>query len=242
MRKTTKTTEAAPTRAIAYLRVSTEQQADGGVSLDAQRAKVEAYALACGLVLTDVIVDAGVSAKTIERPGLRQALAALEAGKAEALLVTKLDRLTRSVRDLGTLVEDYFGEGRFALLSVADSIDTRSAGGRLVLNVLGSVSQWEREAIGERTADALVQVRAEGVRLGGEGLGWERTEETDADGRRIVRELPEEAATVQRIRELRAAGKSLRGVAETLTSEGRKTKRGGAWAAKTVRAVLARAS
>ncbi len=241
MKRTTRTNETAPTRAIAYLRVSTEQQADGGVSLDAQRAKVEAYALAVGLTLVETIVDAGVSAKTLDRPGLSQALAALEAGKAEAVLVTKLDRLTRSVRDLGTLVETYFGEGRFALLSVADSIDTRSAGRRLVLNVLGSVSQWEREAIGERTADALVQVKAEGVRLGGEGLGWERTEETDADGRRIVRELPEEADTVARIRELREAGKSLRDIAVTLTVEGRATKRGGRWAAKTVRAVLARA-
>lgn len=240
MKRSTKATEAAPTRAIAYLRVSTEQQADGGVFLDAQRAKVGAYALACGLTLVETIVDAGVSAKTLDRPGLCQALAALTAGKAEALLVTKLDRLTRSVRDLGTLVEDYFAEGRFALLSVADSIDTRSAGGRLVLNVLGSVAQWEREAIGERTSDALVQVRAEGVRLGGEALGWARTEETDTDGRRLVREVEEEAATVARIRALRSEGRTLRDIAATLTAEGRRTKRGGAWAAETVRLVLAR--
>jgi site-specific DNA recombinase len=94
-----------PTRTIAYLRVSTEKQADKGVSLDAQRAKVRAYAEPYDLELAEVIVDAGESAKSLDRPGLQRALAMLKEGKAEALLVVKLDRLTRSVVDLGTLVD-----------------------------------------------------------------------------------------------------------------------------------------
>src|SRR5216684_2636542 len=85
----------------------------------------------------------------LDRPGLQRALAMLKAGEGEALLGVKLDRLTRSVVDLGTLVERYFVPGKAALLSVGEQIDTRSAAGRLVLNVLASVSQWEREAIGE---------------------------------------------------------------------------------------------
>src|SRR4051812_40067194 len=140
------------TRVIAYLRVSTASQADEGVSLDAQRSKLEAYARAVDLTIVEVVVDAGVSAKTLDRAGLKRALALLDTGAASGLLVAKLDRLTRSVRDLGDLVDRYFSH-RFALLSVADAIDTRSAGGRLVLNVLASVSQWEREAIAERTRD-----------------------------------------------------------------------------------------
>ena len=94
-----------PTRTLAYLRVSTDKQADRGVSLDAQRAKVQAYAQLYDLELAEVIVDAGESARTLERPGLQRALAMLKAGDADALLVVKLDRLTRSVRDLGHLVE-----------------------------------------------------------------------------------------------------------------------------------------
>ena len=133
------------TRVVGYVRVSTEQQADGGVSLDAQRAKLEAYAVAMDLELVAIEEDAGLSAKTLERPALQRALAMLDAGAAEGLLVAKLDRLTRSVRDLGELVERYFAS-KCSLLSVADSIDTRSAAGRLVLNVLTSVAQWEREA------------------------------------------------------------------------------------------------
>jgi DNA invertase Pin-like site-specific DNA recombinase len=98
----------------------------------------------------------GHSAKSFNRPGLQNALQALRSGKAKGLLIAKLDRLTRSVSDWQTLIDDYFGEkaGK-SLFSVADSIDTRSSAGRLVLNVLLSVAQWEREAIGERTRDAL---------------------------------------------------------------------------------------
>jgi site-specific DNA recombinase len=138
-------------RAVAYVRVSTEKQADHGVSLAAQRSKVEAYATLYDLELVETVVDAGVSAKDIQRPGLQKALRALEGGLADAVVVVKLDRLTRSVRDLGNLVEQYFATGRFSLLSVGEQIDTRSAAGRLVLNVLASVAQWEREATGERT-------------------------------------------------------------------------------------------
>jgi site-specific DNA recombinase len=227
-------------RVVGYVRVSTEGQADGGVSLDAQRAKLEAYAVAMDLDLVTVEVDAGLSAKTLARPALQRALAMLDGGAADGLLVAKLDRLTRSVRDLGDLVERYFA-AKFALMSVADSIDTRSAAGRLVLNVLASVAQWEREATGERTRDALAHVRASGVRLGGEALGWERGDESDEEGRRIVRDVRGEVATVKRILALRAEGLTLRAIAGALAAEGHQTKRGGRWAAETVRKVLARA-
>ena len=116
-----------PTRTIAYLRVSTDKQADRGISLDAQRTKAESYAQLYDLDLVEVIVDAGESAKTLDRPGLQRALAMLREGKAEALLVAKLDRLTRSVVHLGELLEEYFATGKCALLSVSEQIDTRSA-------------------------------------------------------------------------------------------------------------------
>jgi DNA invertase Pin-like site-specific DNA recombinase len=152
------------TKAVGYIRVSTDSQAEHGVSLEAQKAKIEAYAALYELTLVDIVVDAGVSAKTLDRPGLTRALAMLRKGEASALLVAKLDRLTRSVKDLGTLVEDYFASDKITLLSVADAIDTRTAAGRLVLNVLGSVAQWERETIGERTSEAMAHKREQGQR------------------------------------------------------------------------------
>jgi site-specific DNA recombinase len=228
------------TRVVGYLRVSTGQQAEGGVSLDAQRARLETFAVAMDLDLIEVVDDE--SAKSLQRPGLQRALAMLDAGYAEALLVTKLDRLTRSVRDLGELVERYFAS-QFSLMSVSDSIDTRTAAGRLVLNVLMSGAQWEREACGERTRDALAQVKAQGVKLGGEALGWRRLDDVDADERRLVVEVDEELAVVERVLALRHdEGLSLRQIAATLHDEGYRAKRGGTWAAETVRKVLTRAA
>ncbi|MFI5299315.1 MAG: recombinase family protein [Polyangiales bacterium] len=230
-------------RIVGYVRVSSAQQAEDGVSLDAQITKLRAYAVAMDLDLVDVVVDAGVSAKTLDRPGLTRVLAMLDAGEVDGMLIPKLDRLTRSVRDLGDLLDRYFSERAKtprSLLSVGDSIDTRSAAGRLVLNVLASVAQWEREATGERTVEALAQVRREGVRLGGEAIGWRRSTSTDADGRRVVEAVVDELTTVTRIRELRAGKASLREIAATLATEGHATKRGGAWSAKVVRAVLLR--
>lgn len=213
------------TRTVAYLRVSTDKQADQGVSLDAQRAKVAAYAELYDLALVDVIVDAGASAKTLDRPGLTRALGMLRKGEAEALLVVKLDRLTRSVRDLGELVERHFAPGKAALLSVGEQIDTRSAAGRLVLNVLASVSQWEREAIGERTAAAMQHKAACGEFTGGEApFGWRVAEE----GR--LEAIEGEQHVIAEARRLREAGLSLRAVARELDAGGMRSRTGRAFA------------
>ena len=202
------------TKAVAYVRVSTEKQADAGQSLDAQRAKVTAYAGLYDLELVEVIVDAGASAKTLDRPGLTRALAMLKSGEADALVVVKLDRLTRSVRDLGELVDRYFANGKAALLSVSEQIDTRSAAGRLVLNVLASVSQWEREAIGERTA-AVMQFKAKA----GEYTGGRAPYGFRVEAGRLVR-VEAEQAVLAAARKAKAKGLSLRAIARVLEQRG----------------------
>ena len=224
----------ARTRAVAYVRVSTEKQADQGVSLDAQQAKVAAYAALYDLELVEVIVDAGVSAKSLDRPGLRRALGALDSGAANALLVVKLDRLTRSVRDLGELVERYFAEGRAALLSVGEQIDTRTAAGRLVLNVLASVSQWEREVIGERTSAAMLHKSASGGFVGGvPPYGWK----VGDDGQLV--EVAEEQAVLAAAASLRRAGLSLRQVSRELAVRGFVSRSGLPFAATQVARMVA---
>lgn len=210
------------TTVVGYIRVSTDKQSEHGVSLDAQRAKIEAYASLYDLHLIDIMVDAGVSAKTLNRPGLQQALGLLRQGHASALLVTKLDRLTRSVKDLGLLVETYFAPDRSTLLSVQDALDTRSAAGRLVLNVLMSVAQWEREAIGERTAEALGHKKAKGEKLGG-ALPYGFA--VGADGKTLVPETGEQRL-IAAIRDARARGLSQRAVVAELTRQGFTTRKG----------------
>lgn len=222
---------------IGYIRVSTEEQASQGQSLQAQRAKLEGYASLYDLELVAVIVDAGVSAKTLNRKGLQQALNRLRCGDAGGLLIAKLDRLSRSVRDWNTLIEGYFGEkaGK-QLFSVADSIDTRTAAGRLVLNVLMSVAQWERETIGERTRDTLRYKIAKGERCGKVRFGYD----LGADGVLLVGNAAEQQA-IALMRELRAAGESYRDIAAELSRRGISTKEGGPWQPMTVRNILARA-
>ena len=232
-------------RVIGYTRVSTEKQADEGISLEAQEAKLRAYASAFDLELVATLSDAGISAKSLDRPGIQRALAMLVEGAADGILVTKLDRLTRSVRDLGQLLDDYFapvkrGAKAYALLSVGDSIDTRTAAGRLILNILGSISQWTRENIVEGTAEALAHLKQTGVQLGGMPLGMKRTDREDADGRKVIVAVEKEQAAVRRIVELHQQRKTLREIGAILHHEGFRPKRAARWSAEAVRLVIAR--
>src|SRR3954454_23755549 len=163
-------------KAIGYVRVSTDKQADFGVSIDAQTAKVRAMAVVQGAELVDVIIDAAESAKSLHRPGMARLLALVDAGAVETVIIAKLDRLTRSVADLAELLKRFERRG-VSLVSLADSLDTRSAAGRLVLNIMVSVSQWEREAIGERTRDAMRHKKAKGQRVGTVSYGYRVAED-----------------------------------------------------------------
>ena len=113
----------------------------------------------------DTVTDAGLSGATLDRPGLQKVLESVRRHEVDAVVVLKLDRLTRSVKDLGILLEAFDRAG-VAFSSVTDSFDTSTANGRLVLNVLGSVAQWERDIIAERTSDALQVKKAQGRRVG----------------------------------------------------------------------------
>jgi DNA invertase Pin-like site-specific DNA recombinase len=223
---------------IAYCRVSTAEQSDSGVSLDAQQAKMQAYADLYNLTIVETIIDAE-SAKSLNRSGLQRALNLLRAGKADGLLVVKLDRLTRSVADWQTLIEGYFGErGGKQLLSVNDSIDTRTAAGRLVLNILLSVAAWEREAIAERTKEALRHKINSRQRVGKVRFGFD----LDPDGITLV-ENPAEQQTLTFMRSLRAAGRTLRQIAAELTALQIPTKeRKPRWTHTAVAYILARAA
>lgn len=234
-------TAKAGARVVGYIRVSTDMQAQEGISLEAQRAKLQAYCTVQDLTLIEVIADEGQSAKTLDRPGLRRALGMLDRCEADGIIIPKLDRLTRSVKDLAELCDRYFREGKpWHLLSVSDAIDTRSAGGMLVLNVLMSVAQWEREAIGERTREGLRHLKQQGVTLGGAPYGWRYSEQTDAHGRRVLVACEAEQAGIRRICELYEADVYMRDICKLLDAEGI-TSRGPKWHKFTLYRVLKRA-
>jgi DNA invertase Pin-like site-specific DNA recombinase len=209
-------------KALGYARVSSEKQAEFGVSLDAQQQKIRAMAVVHSATLTEIIVDGGESAKTLNRLGMQRLLELVDERKVDAVIVAKLDRLTRSVKDLCELLERFERRG-VALISVAESLDTSSAAGRLVLNIMTAVSQWEREAIGERTRDALSHKRRNGERVGNIAYGFRLA----ADGEHVEPDAAEQAV-VDRIRELRPK-LSLRRIAAQLNRDGHRTRRGTAW-------------
>src|SRR5580658_8498859 len=185
---------------IGYVRVSTDKQVERGCSLEAQAQKIRAMALVQSADLSDIIVESGESAKSLNRHGMANLLAMVDAGGVKVVIVAKLDRLTRSVKDLCELLERFERRG-VSLVSVAESLDTGSAAGRLVLNIMTAVSQWEREAIGERTRDALRHKRSQGQRVGNIPFG----SRLGGDGQRLEPDPAEQGALAE-IRALRNGG------------------------------------
>ena len=160
----------------------------------------------------------------------------VDAGAVKSVIVAKLDRLTRSVKDLAQLLEQFNRRG-VSLVSVAESLDTGSASGRLVLNIMTAVSQWEREAIGERTRDALSHKKAKGERVGTIPLGYRLA----PDGVHLDPE-PNEQAMLDKIRRRRASGYSLRQIADEMNRQGLRTRCGSLWRHQYVHGAISSAS
>jgi len=208
----------APNTAVGYIRCSTEEQADSGLGLEAQRSAIVAECARKGWQLVEVFEDAGYSGRSVDgRPGLAAALDTVASGGAAALVVAKLDRLSRSVRDAAQVLEQAQRRG-WALVVLDVNVDTSTPAGELVVNVMASTAQWERRIIGARTREALAAKRAQGVRLG------------------RPRSLPD--AVVRRVVAAHDAGAGWSAIARDLNAEGVATAHGGVvWYPSTVQAV-----
>lgn len=194
--------------AAGYARVSTREQARDGSSLDLQKSRITAYCEAKGWTLFQMYSDEGESAKSLDREGLGTMIADLKHNEVDVVVVLKLDRLTRSVRDLGTLMEDLF-KG-VALASVEESLDGSTANGRMVMNMIGSLAQWEREIISERTSAGMQHRRdVEGRWMGRVPYGFRIEEDTG----RLVEHASQMKAIVAMKRASRK-GRSLSKIAE----------------------------
>ena len=226
-------------KALGYIRVSTELQAADGVSLDAQRESIEDYCRIQGLNLIAVYQD-DHTGKTLKRKGFQAALDHMKQSGA-TLVALKLDRITRNVGDLDYLLKTYFGDGKqFALKLVQFPVDTGSSIGRLILNIICSVAQWEREEICARTQMGLAYLKKQGVRLGGAPYGMRRSDEEDEFGRRVLVDDPREQNTIARICELFDGDTSLHKIVKILTDEGHQPKEKGEWSRLAVARILER--
>ncbi len=214
------------TPAVIYLRVSTAEQAESGVGLEAQEARCRALCAARGFDVTSVYRDEGVSGKTevTSRPGLGKAIAEVRAhlarGNAAVLVAYSVSRVARSQRVLWNLV-DPGKAAALPLVSATEPFDTSTPMGRAMLGMIGVWSQLEADIAGERTRDALAALKANGKRLGAPPM------------RERVPEV------VARIASMRAGGMTLHQIANALNAEGVQGARGGRWWPKNVRAAIA---
>lgn len=187
--------------------------------------------------MTELVVDAGISAKSLKRPGLQRVLSLLGQREADGIVILKIDRLTRSVRDWQHLFDGYFCEkaGK-KLISVLDTIDTRTAAGRMFLNLQLVVSQWEREVIGERTKEAAAHKRKKGELWGGVPYGYV----LESDGK-TLRSAYWEQQCIQWMKERHEEGKTYRWMAKQLNASSYfATKSGRPWNHNSVYAILKR--
>lgn len=204
--------------AVGYVRVSTDAQGERGYGLDAQRALIQEEAARQGWTLERIYVDVASGKTTKRRPEYKAAVKRLSSGRAQVLIVAKLDRLSRSLVDFAGLMAQAQREG-WSISALDIGVDTSTINGELIANIIMSLAQWERRIIGDRTRVALAEVRASGKRLGRpSGVSRE---------------------TMTLIRLLRDSGKGYHATAAMLNAEGVPTAQGGArWHAATVRKLV----
>lgn len=204
---------------VGYIRVSTDDQAESGLGMEAQRMAIVEECERRGWRLLEVFEDAGQSGKSLDRrEALQAALGLLRAKGATALVVAKLDRLSRSVMDFATVMETSRKQG-WSLVILDLGVDTTTPAGEMVANVMATFAQFERRLIGQRTRAALAVKKAQGVRLG------------------RPRTLPDEV--VDLVVTEAATGASYSAIARLLNEAGVPTAHGGQrWHPNTVRQIL----
>ncbi|MBF0343927.1 MAG: recombinase family protein [Nitrospirae bacterium] len=223
-------------KAIGYIRVSTTGQANEGVSLDNQMAKIRAYCELKDIELVEVIEDAGISGAKSTRDGYQRVLSLCGNGEIGAVIVFSISRFTRSTKDLLEFVDTYVIKKRITLHSLSESLDTSTPTGRFMLKVMGAMNELEREQIGERTKSALQYKISRNERAGQIPYGWSLSE----NGNTLV-ENPKEQEAIKLIAVLKEKGYTLRAICIELTKKGY-TPVGKTWHPQSIARILRRAA
>lgn len=204
-------------RAIGYARVSTDHQGANGLGMDSQRSQITAEVDRRGWQLVDIESDVASGKSTNGRAGLARAIERMEAGEADALVVTKLDRLARSSLDFARHLERAQDNG-WSLVILELALDTSTPMGKFTASVVAAIAELERAMISQRTKAALAELKRQG-RLMGRPAG--------------VVESP--AETVALIKSLRDDGLSYRAIATELDKRRVPAPRGKGWNQESVR-------
>jgi len=226
-------------KAVGYARVSTEEQAREGISLEVQKDKIEKYVELHNLELLKVITDEGKSGKDLDRGGINEILSLIKDKSVSHIVVYKMDRLTRRTFDLLYLVEEVFKKNKVQFHSITERIDTTTAQGNFFLTIIGAMAQMERDLISERTK-AVLQYKIQKLEyVGSPALGYEAS----TGESKFLETNEREQDTVKRIFYLkRYKHLSLGKIAKELNENDVKTKRGGKWHSGTIKLILDRGS
>lgn len=212
-------------RVLGYTRISDAEQSKDGLSLDTQRAAIEAECERRGWELIEVIEDDGYSGRNDKRPGLQRALTMLGRKKErpDAVVVARLDRLTRSLKNLVDFMER--ADTRWGIVALDMDLNTTTANGQLVMHLLGAVAHWESRMNSERTSAGMRAVHAK-KRAEGEAFGFQPGVDQ---------------VTVARILKARSRGDSFNAIAKRLDAQRVPTPGGGArWYPSTVERIVKR--
>lgn len=215
-----------------YCRVSTDEQAREGVSLEEQQERLKAYCRAMGWSdQVIVFVDDGFSAKSLDRPELKRLLHAVKSGVISRIMVTKLDRMSRRLLDLLNLI-DLFQDYEVSFVSISESFDTNTPSGRLTLQVLGAVAEFERERIRERVYENMLHAASTGKWLTQSPYGYDLVEKV-----LVINER--EAQIVKRVYDLYLhEGLGYYSIAKRLNEEGIPSRQGKEWSIRAIKLML----
>lgn len=227
-------------KAVGYTRVSSQEQIQG-TSLDNQRMQIKAYAAMKGIELVAILADAGVSGgkPLTDRPAGRELVEALNSGRADSIIITKLDRGFRSASDCLINVEvwEKTGVSLHILNLGGQTIDTSTPTGKFFITIMAGAAELERNLIKERCNEGRKARRSEGKRIGEVPYGWKLA----TDGKSLL-EAPEEQEALELIRSMKANGHALRAIASELNRRRLVAKKGGLWTHGQVQSVLRRAA
>lgn len=219
-------------KACVYTRVSTAEQAAEGYSIEEQERMCKAAIESKGWAYVATYSDPGVTGRTMDRPGLQEMIKAIGRKEIEAVVIYKLDRLSRKQRDTMTIIEDVLLKNDVALVSLNETLDTTTPWGRAMIGILSSFNQMESENIQMRTSMGRMAKAEKGGYAGGKPpIGYRVS-----DGNLVV--VPEEAEIVRLVFQLRKQGGTLIGIAQELNRRGYTTKSGNKFLHSAVQTIL----
>jgi DNA invertase Pin-like site-specific DNA recombinase len=217
-------------KAIGYIRVSTDEQAKEGMSLENQEDKIRAYCKLKDFELIEILKDAGISAKNLQRPGAQKVIEMAQTKMVDAVVVYKLDRMFRSTVDALETTKRFDTWG-VSFHSIEETLDTKSALGRFFFTLTAALAEMERGIIGERTRDVLQRKKQNGEVYGHVPFGYKRFK-----GRLLANRAEQEI--VKKVLDLRDKGLNFSRISRELNKLGLKTKKGSQWYPQTVKNII----